>query len=319
VSDLSTATGTDVEVLPDVDPWSVYVAAWLAAYTESAETERAYRTDARQWTTWCTDRGIDPLRAVRPHLETYAGDLRATGGHGGRGAAPKTVARKLASVASLYGYLVEEGILDHSPAQHVRRPKVGRDYAATVSLDEEQTRAVLRAARDHSPTAHAVTVTLALTGIRAAEALAADVTDLVDDHGHKCLNVRRKGGHDDRVILPPSAAHIVTRYVAARTEGPLFLDGPGERRLTYPGLRWMLERVGRAAGLPSSLHLHPHMLRASFATISFDHGVPGDRIQDALGHADPRTTRLYDRGRRRLRRKAEPGAVVARHVLDDDV
>jgi integrase len=251
------------------------------------------------------------------HVDTWRAHLAEHGGFQGRPAAPKTIARKLAAIASLYDYLVVEGILDHSPAEHARRPRISKDYAATVSLDEAQIRAVLVAARAAGGVTHAAVVALALTGARAAEILAADVTDLVDDHGHRCLNLRRKGGEMDRVILPTSAAHVITRYVDGRQDGAL-LQTPDGGRLTYDALLWMVGRVGRRAGLPATLTLHPHMLRASFATISFDHGVPGDRIQDALGHADPRTTRLYDRGRRRLRRKAEPGAVVAKHVMDDD-
>lgn len=299
------------------DPWSVLVRAWLYSFHEVETTERAYKVDAKQWTAWCADRGVDPFRPFQVHVDQWAGHVRARGGHGGRPASVKTVARKLAALASLYKYARRHGLVESNPLPDVTRPKVSRDYAATVSLDEAQTRAVLKAARDHSPTAHALVVTLALTGLRITEALAADVTDLVDDHGYRCLNVTRKGGVEDRVTLPPQAAHVVAGYLSDRADGPLFVDVLGER-LKYSSARWMLDRIGRAAGLPPTLRLHPHMLRASFATISFDHGVSPDRIQDAMGHADPRTTRLYDRGRGKLRRKAEPGNVVAKYVMLDD-
>ena len=316
---IETAT-RDVAVVefPDgSDPWSVLVRAWLHSFRQKHTTRRAYRTDAKQWTDWCADRGIDPFRAYQVHVDQWAGHLAERGGHGGRPAATKTLARKLAALASLYKYAKRHGLVENNPLPDVDRPDVSRDYAATVSLDETQTRAVVRAARDHSPTAHALVVLLALTGVRVAEALAADVTDLVDDHGYRCLNVTRKGGAMDRVALPPQAAHVVAGYLGDRVDGPLFVDVAGAR-VTYSSARWMLTRIGRAAGLPASLQLHPHMLRASFATISFDHGVGPDRIQDAMGHADPRTTRLYDRGRGKLRRKAEPGNVVAKFVMPDD-
>lgn len=299
------------------DPWSVLVRAWLHSFRKKHTTRRAYTTDAKQWTEWCGDRGIDTFRPFQVHVDQWAEHITERGGHGGRPAAAKTVARKLAAIGSLYKYAKRHGLVENNPLPDVDRPQVSRDYAATVSLDEAQTWAVVKAARDHSPTAHALVVTLALTGVRIAEVLAADVTNLVDDHGYRCLNVTRKGGVEDRVMLPPAAAHAVAAYLGDRTEGPLFVDGIGER-VKYSSARWTLNRVGRAAGLPASLRLHPHMLRASFATISFDHGVSPDRIQDALGHADPRTTRLYDRGRGKLRRKAEPGNVVAKYVMLDD-
>lgn len=317
VTVLAPTQTTDLAVPDDgPDPWTVYVLAWLASQ-RSPGTTRAYRIVATQWTTWCTHHGLDPLRVRRQHLDVWAAHLRDHGGHSGRPAAAKTVARKLATIASLYAYLVVEGVLEHSPVQHVRRPDVSRDYAATVSLDEGQVRAVLAAARDESPTLYALVLTLVTTGLRVAEALAADVTDLVDDHGHRCVNVTRKGGHRARVVLQPAAAHAIDQAVAGRVDGPLFAEAGGGR-YRYTAVLWTLTRVGRRAGLPATLRLHPHMLRASFATLAFDAGVPGDRVQDCMGHADPRTTRLYDRGRGKLRRLAEPGAAVARAVADRD-
>ncbi len=309
-------THTTVAVPDDgPDPWTVYVLAWLASQ-RSPGTMGTYRPVAAQWTTWCTTRGVDPLRARRQHVDLWAAHLRDHGGHHGRPAAPKTVARKLATIASLYSYLVVEGVLEHSPVQHVRRPDVSRDYAATVSLDEGQVRAVLSAARDEGPTFYALVLTLVTTGLRVSEALDADVGDLVDDHGHRCVNVVRKGGARARVVLQPPAAHAIDQALQGRAGGPLFAERDGGR-YRYKAVLWALTKVGRRAGLPRTVRLHPHMLRASFATISFDRGVPGDRVQDALGHADPRTTRLYDRGRGRLRRMAEPGAAVARAVVED--
>lgn len=298
------------------DAWDVLVKAWTLAYAESPNTVKAYSTDAKMFRAWCEQSGIDALHAVRVHCDAYKAHLLSRGGYAGRPAAPKTVARKLSALASLYKYLVDEGFRDHSPLSHVKRPKAHRDYAATISLDERQLRAVLEAARDHSPTAGALCSFLALTGVRASEALGADVTDVVADHGYRCLNIVRKGGHDDRVTIPPDAATVLERYMAGRDGGPLFVDANGTR-VGYAALLWMLERIRRSAGLSEVTRLHPHMLRASYATIAFDQGVPGDRIQDGLGHSDPRTTRMYDRGRGKLKRKAEPGLVVAKHVMWD--
>lgn len=301
------------------DRWDAYVEAW-ASSQRSPQTERAYRIDERQWRDWCAGRGVHPVSAVRTHVDMWAGHLRDRGGYGGRPAAAKTVARKLAALASLYGYLVDEGVLLHSPTAHVKRPRVSKDYAATISLDEGQLQRVVDAAFEEGRTAHAFVAVLAYTGARVSEVLGCRVTDLVDDHGYRCLNVTRKGGESDRVALPPSAAHAVTAYVGDRADGPLFVSSG--RPLTYPAVLALMARLTRRAGLPPGMSLHPHVFRASFATISFDHGVPLDRLQDAMGHADPRTTRGYDRGRGKLKRKAEPGLVVARYVtlktFDDD-
>lgn len=62
----------------------------------------------------------------------------------------------------------------------------------------------------------------------------------------------------------------------------------------YEAQAWRLvRRLARAAGLKSAGQLSPHSLRHTFATSLDDAGVPLQDIQDAMGHADPRTTRRY--------------------------
>ena len=83
-------------------------------------TREAYALDLRQFTTWCRDRSV-PLFAVRrADIEGFARDLEA------RGRARATVIRRLCTIAGFYRYAVEEELLEHSPAAHVRRPRV--DY-----------------------------------------------------------------------------------------------------------------------------------------------------------------------------------------------
>ena len=55
-----------------------------------------------------------------------------------------------------------------------------------------------------------------------------------------------------------------------------------------------------AAGVPGAAAIHPHSFRHTFATEALDAGAALQDVQDALGHADPRTTRRYDRSRNRL-------------------
>jgi len=59
-----------------------------------------------------------------------------------------------------------------------------------------------------------------------------------------------------------------------------------------------VRRLARAAGIDK--RLSPHGLRHSFVTCSLEAGVPLHRVQDGAGHADPRTTRRYDRARHAL-------------------
>ena len=85
------------------------------------------------------------------------------------------------------------------------------------------------------------------------------------------------------------------------TPGPLLATESG-RRLTQAQVFATVRRLARAAGLPAAEKISPHSLRHSAATAALDDGAPLRDVQDFLGHADPRTTRRYDRNRGSLDR-----------------
>jgi integrase len=66
----------------------------------------------------------------------------------------------------------------------------------------------------------------------------------------------------------------------------------------------MIRRLAARAGLEAAGQVSPHSLRVAFITGAREAGVPLEDVQDAAGHADPRTTRRYDRGRHSLDRHA---------------
>jgi integrase/recombinase XerD len=79
-------------------------------------------------------------------------------------------------------------------------------------------------------------------------------------------------------------------------------------------VRTLLRRLGRAAGLPAALagRLSPHAMRHAFATLNLDAGASLRDLQDAMGHASPRTTRRYDRSCGNLDRS--PGYLFAGYI-----
>ena len=98
------------------DPERLALAGYLAGYR--GLTREAHALHLRQFTTWCRTRSL-PLFAVRPaDIEGFARDLEA------RGRARATVTRRLCIIAGFCKYAVEDELLDHSPAVHVRRPRL---------------------------------------------------------------------------------------------------------------------------------------------------------------------------------------------------
>jgi len=268
------------------------LAGFLAGYR--GLTREAYALDLRQFTTWCRARSLNLFAVRRADIECFARDLEA------RGRARTTVTRRLCTIAGFYRYAVEEELLEHSPAAHVRRPRV--DYEShAVALDRNELGAMLVAAGLGPPAEHALISLLALNGLRVSEATGADIEHLGLDRGHRTPTITRKGGKIVAIPLAPRTARAIDLAVGERTCGPLFLAADG-RRLDRHGAGRIVRKVARRAGITKAVT--PHTLRHAFITAALDAGVPLRDVQDAASHADPRTTMRYDRARGSLDRHA---------------
>jgi integrase/recombinase XerD len=268
------------------------LAGYLAGYR--GLTREAYTLDLRQFTGWCRTRSLALFAVRRADIETFARELEA------RGRARTTVTRRLSTIAGFYRYAVEEELLDHSPAAHVRRPRVDYESHATA-LDRNEVGALLVAAGLGPAAEHALISLLALNGLRVSEATGADIEHLGLERGHRTLVVTRKGGKVVTVPLAPRTARAIDLAVGERTAGPLFPAADG-KRLDRHGAARVVRRVTRRAGITKKVG--PHTLRHAFITAALDAGVPLRDVQEAASHADPRTTMRYDRARTSLDRHA---------------
>jgi integrase/recombinase XerD len=114
------------------------------------------------------------------------------------------------------------------------------------------------------------------------------------------IKVTRKGGKTGRVPLPAQAVRALDDYLETRTDGPILLAANGMTRHPHKSACEQMRRLCKAAGLPDGVT--PHSPRHSFATEGLRLGTALQDVQDALGHADPRTIRRYDRSRYNLDR-----------------
>jgi site-specific recombinase XerD len=266
---------------------------FLAGY--SGQTRAAYTLDLRQYTSWCATHGLHLFAAKRADIECYARDLEA------RGRARATIARRLCTVAGFYRYAVEEDLLDHSPAAHVRRPRLDYESHATA-LDRNEIGGLLVAAGLSTAPEHALMSLLILNGLRVGEALGANIEALGTERGHRTLTVLRKGGKIVTIPLAPRTARAIDLTVGERAEGPIFLRKDGQRMDRHAAAR-IVARAAKHAGLAGK-RISPHTLRHAFITAALDAGVPLRDVQEAASHADPRTTMRYDRARVSLDRHA---------------
>jgi integrase/recombinase XerD len=298
----TTSTSTAVATVEPVftESEQLTLAGFLAGYT--GLTREAYALDLRQFASWCAQHHIGLFQARRADIECFARDLEA------RGRARATITRRLCTVAGFYRYAVEEELLDHSPAAHVRRPRLDYESHAT-GLDRNELGSLLVAAGLGLPAGHALISLLALNGLRVSEAVGAGIEALGVERGHRTLTVTRKGGKVVTVPLAPRTARAIDLAIGERSEGPVFLAADG-RRLDRHGAGRMVRRVARRAGITKPVG--PHTLRHAFITAALDAGVSLRDVQEAASHADPRTTMRYDRARGSLDRHAT--YIVAAYV-----
>jgi site-specific recombinase XerD len=251
-----TAVTTSAALVPVqplfTDTERIALAGFLAGYR--GLTGEAYTLDLRQFTTWCRARSL-PLFAVRrADIEAYARDLED------RGRARATVTRRLCTIAGFYRYAVEEELLEHSPAAHVRRPRL--DYEShAVALDRNELGALLVAAGLGTPAEHALISLLALNGLRVSEATGTDIEHLGLDRGHRTLVITRKGGKVVTIPLAPRTARAIDLATGERADGPIFVT-PDGRRLDRHGAGRIVWRVACRAGILKAVT--PHTLRHAF-------------------------------------------------------
>jgi len=211
----------------------------------------------RQFTTWCRARSLSLFAACRADIEGFARELEANG------RVRATVTRRLSTIAGFYKYAVEEELLDHSPAAHVRRPRVDYESRA-VALDRNELGVLLVAAGLGPPCEHALISLLALNGLRVSEATGTDIDHLGLERGHRTLTITRKGGKVVTIPLAPRTARAIDLAVGERCDGPIFL-APDGRPLDRHGTARIVRRVARRAGIAKPVG--PHTLRHAFITL----------------------------------------------------
>lgn len=238
-------------------------------------------------------------------LRTYVAYLHECG------YARSTVARRLACLRSFWRYCNREQICDTNPAKPLRTPRAGRKLPHFLTT-EEVGRLLLTppANQDDGVRDRAILETMYSAGLRVAEVVSLDVSDL--DRSSGILRVLGKGRKERIAPVGSYAMKALNRWLDVRQPDPtaeasdrnaLFLNRFG-RRLTTRSIGRMLEKHIRVSGLASQTS--PHTLRHSFATHLLDGGADLRSVQELLGHKSLTTTQIYTHvSTRRLRETYE--------------
>lgn len=281
----------------DADPYATVdrtadtiVERYLLPYP--ANTRKAYESDLKLWFRWCADKGVAVLEAERWHIELYDRGVEASG------LKPSTRQRKIVAISGYYEYAEQEGIIDRSPARHVRRPRVPQ-MSESGWLQRYEIGPFLAAADERGAQHAALCCLLVLNGLRVSEAVDASLDDLAIAGGHRTLTITRKGGKKAEVPLAARTFRTIMLAKGERQLGPLLLDGRGNRMTRHSAAR-AVRLVATRAGIDR--RIGPHALRHTWITQALDAGVPLRDVQHDAGHAHPTTTIRYDHGGRNMDR-----------------
>ncbi|WP_312937908.1 tyrosine recombinase XerC [Stutzerimonas nitrititolerans] len=268
----------------------------LDAYFQHLRSERqvsphtldGYRRDLLKVTDYCDRQQVRQWSELKAHhVRQLIADQHR------RGLSSRSLARLLSSLRGLYRYLNQEGHCSHDPAADLSAPK-GEKRLPRL-LDTDRAMQLLDGGIEDDFIGHRDQAMLELfysSGLRLSELVGLDLDQLdlpaglvqVQGKGNKArvLPVGRKAREALQAWLP-------LRALANPRDRAVFISQQG-RRL---GARAVQLRVRQAGVRELGQHLHPHMLRHSFASHLLESSQDLRSVQDLLGHADIGTTQIY--------------------------
>ena len=263
----------------------------------SPNTIAAYRNDLTQFVDFLQSRdsslqGNGSWKRIDTEaLTAFVLDLHE------RGYSDKTKTRKVASTKALFGFLLEEGVIDKNPMEDFASPGVGESLPETLSVEEiDALLSVEEAATPMSLRDRAMIEIMYATGVRVSELVSLDIDDVdLDENFVRCMG---KGSKERIIPVHDEAVEAVRVYLQDGREslaGPaagraLFVSRKGGR-LTRQALWLILKGRAQAAGIERKIT--PHTLRHSFATHLLIGGAQLRHVQELLGHASITTTQVY--------------------------
>lgn len=271
---------------------------WLEAYLArlgsvrrlSAHTIAGYRRDLAVLLDFCAGRDLKAWEEVAvSHIRAFVAEQHRCGLSG------RSLQRRLSTIRGFFRFLMEEGYpVVVNPAQAVRAPRSPRRLPATLDTDQ------LAQLLDQSPENtldvrdHAMLELFYSSGLRLAELVSLRLEDL--DLADASIRVTGKGNKTRLVPVGRKALAALTHWLKCRVglaqsdEPAVFVSRFGGA-MTARAVQQRLARWGLCHGAEG--HLHPHLLRHSFASHLLESSGDLRAVQELLGHADLSTTQVY--------------------------
>ncbi|MBK7465151.1 MAG: tyrosine recombinase XerC [Betaproteobacteria bacterium] len=270
------------------------VAAYLAELAEqrrlSPHTVSNYRRDLVRLLNLAGEMPLAELQVH--HIRRFAAQLH------GQGLSGRSLARLLSAWRGFFNWLGRGDVVRANPCEGVRSPKSPKHLPNALSVDE--TARLLQPSDDGD--AVLLTRDTAMfelfysSGLRLAELAALDCAALdsaLNEGEVRVLGKRNKArlvpvGRKAREALAAWAA--LRDSLAGAEEPALFVSRRGGR-ISHRMIQLRLAQLALQLGLPR--HVHPHMLRHSFASHVLQSSGDLRAVQEMLGHASIASTQVY--------------------------
>jgi integrase/recombinase XerC len=266
----------------------------------AARTLVLYRDAFAKLQAFATDQGVALRDAQVHHVRRWAAALHR------EGLGPRSIALVLSAWRGLYRWLGRDGLVAVNPVEGVRAPKAAKPLPKALSVDLAMALADAPTANGTEPDTPSIAARdqcivelLYGCGLRVGELVGLDLRpggggwiDVADATAH----VLGKGSKRRSVPVGAAALRALRDWLGARdrlarADEPALLVGQRGARISAGQVRARLKLRALRAGLPT--HVHPHMLRHSFATHVLQSSGDLRAVQELLGHANITTTQVY--------------------------
>ncbi len=261
----------------------------LRAADRARATQRAYLSDTEAFVGWASERGLEsPARVTKKDLRDYLVYMT------NRGDARTSIIRRRAALRGYFGWLVERGDIELSPAARLLAPRPDRKLPKIVVREQLDTLLDEDWGDDEwAMLDRAVCEVLYGAGLRVSELCGMDLASV--DFREGLLRVLGKGRKERVVPLHKKGMESLRAWIEDAREDVIAAHSPKEalffnRRAQRLGPRDVRRILDRRIELG---HVNPHALRHTYATHLVEGGADLRVVQELLGHEDLTTTQIY--------------------------
>ncbi len=265
--------------------------------TGSSDTNDAYHRDVLRFIQYLEEKGIDDFEKVtKMDIADYFNQLKA-GKIGGKPLSNTSFSRNLSAIKSFYRYLNQYEGIESNPVRSFHGGKNQRKLPEYLSFDQMES--ILNTFDLTDPLQirnRCILETIYACGLRVSE-----VTGLLVENvnlSQSFLIVLGKESKERMVPFYPRCGELLDYYLKEVRDdllngkpSPYVFVSKNGRSISQRYVQMICDEAAKNAGI--YMHVHPHMIRHSFATHMVDNGADLRVVQELLGHANISTTQIY--------------------------